>query len=167
MSTETPPLDPRKVKSIADAMEMKSKNRIRKLSSALWGGTCFMWYVWLGTAVYLEEKVVQFSKTSARKGQAFEAKTKTELGERARRARQAALRLSRSRVNRAGSLFGDKLHRPLHLLGMPSQRDMDRLQRMAEEMSVAVTELSQQTQSSTNKKQTSSTKGNGASKARS
>lgn len=161
------PVDPHleNVKPITDAIEKQSRSSIRRLSSALGNGTRFVWHAWLGTAASLEEAVVDLSRELARKGEAFEANTKSELSERARRARLAAAKLSKKRIESIETKFGGAFHRPLHLLGAPSRRDVIELQAMAEEMLAAIAELSRQTALSRSKKQTPGSKGNGAKNA--
>lgn len=158
------PVDPHleNVKPITDAIEKQSGSSIRGLGSALGNGTRFVWRAWLGTVVSAEELLVDLGKELASKGETFEANTKSELSERARRARLAAAKLSKKRIAGIETNFGGAFHRPLHWLGLPSRRDVTELQAMAEEMLVAVNELSQQAALSRAKKQTPGTKGNGA-----
>lgn len=143
MSTQTPPLDPHleNVQPITDAIEMRAKSRMAKLTAAACNGSRFLWRIGLGTTVTVEEQAMEVSQGLAHKGEVFEKKASAELVERAQRARQSAVNMGKAKVQDFERLVGNGTHHSLHLLGAPSRRDMAHLQQMAEKMSVTLAEL--------------------------
>ncbi|MEX1033008.1 MAG: phasin family protein [Cellvibrionaceae bacterium] len=136
------------VQSIAHTPEGKRPSIFAKAAGILRTGTRFAWHVGLGTAVSLEEKTLEITRDLAQKGESFEAKAKAGLRERATLSATKARDRAHARVAELETAMDSGVNRSLHLIGVPSRRDIVQLEQLLEEMSVTLAELTRQTQAS-------------------
>lgn len=132
--------------------EVKQPGRVAKVISGVGSAYKFAWYTCIGTALMVEEKVVDFSKKMAAKGAETDLKT-TLISSRldAPKAKlnkaKAELKLkAQEKVADVEHALDEGVNRSLHFVGVPSRKDMDQMTSLMKDMADSITELSSQLQ---------------------
>ena len=144
----------------------ESKLKAAKSLSTLAISSKFAWHTALGTAAMAEKGVVSFSKSLATKGSALatkgtvfaktmaikgseiEAKAKAEMTEKYSKAKTSTGKtkekitiISKAKIDDVEKLISKGLNKSLHVVGVPTRSDMDKLALLMGDMSKTIEEL--------------------------
>jgi len=137
----------------------ESKVMAAKSLSKITNSSKFAWHAWLGTAAFAEKSVVDFSKSMATKGTVFaktmatkgleiEAKAKAEMTEKMAKAKSSTGKtkdkitvLSKAKIENVEKMISKGLNKSLHVVGVPTRGDVDKLALLMSDMSKTIEEL--------------------------
>jgi hypothetical protein len=123
------------------------QSRVGKLMSGVSNLSKFAWHTCLGTAVSLEEKVVSFSYEMAQKGSDFEKQTKEKLGSRKTRLSSTSAELkakAKEKIVDVEHVIDNGVNKSLHMIGVPSRKDMNQLTNLMQDMADSISDLATQ-----------------------
>mgnify|MGYP003683631627 CR=1 FL=1 len=135
------------------APEIKRRSRVVKAISGVGSAYKFAWYSCLGTAVTVEERLVDFSKKMAVKGASVDIKpsiiSRTFDAPKAKitHASSELKYKAQEKITDVEQALDEGVNRSLHFIGVPSRKDMDQMTCLMKDMADSITELSSQLQS--------------------
>ncbi|BFM14705.1 hypothetical protein R50073_08880 [Maricurvus nonylphenolicus] len=123
------------------------ESRIGKLMSGVSNVSKFAWHTCLGTAVTLEEKVVSLGYEMAQKGSEFEKQAKDKIGSRKTRLTSTSAELkakAKEKIVDVEHVIDNGVNKSLHMIGVPSRKDMSQLTNLMQDMADSISELATQ-----------------------
>jgi hypothetical protein len=137
----------------------ESKLKAAKSLTTLSKSSKFVWHAWLGSAATAEKSVVDFAKSMTMKGTVFtktmatkgieiEAKAKAELTEKLSKAKSKSMLtrekisgISKAKIDDVEKMISKGLNKSLHVVGVPTRGDVDKLALLMSDMSSTIEEL--------------------------
>jgi len=139
--------------TVIDNMAVEKKgSRLIRVISGVGSVYKFAWNTCLGTAVTVEEKVVDFGKKMAVKGASVEIKSSIisrRLDVPKAKISHASAELkykAQEKIINVEHALDKGVNRSLHFMGVPSRKDMDQMTSLMKDMADSITELSSQLQ---------------------
>jgi predicted HicB family RNase H-like nuclease len=148
MTDETTPPETAQITSdSAEAPPQPKESRLGKLIAGVSSASKFAWHTCLGSAVVLEEKVVNLSYKMAEKGSEFEKQTKGKLDSRKTRLSSASAGFkakAQEKIVDVEQVIDKGVNRSLHMIGVPSRKDMNQLTNLMQDMADSISDLASQ-----------------------
>ena len=132
--------------------DVTQPSRVAKVISGVGSAYKFAWYTCLGTALTMEEKVVDFGKKMAAKGAETDLKAnlisnRLEAPKAKLNSAKAELKMkAQEKIAGVEHALDEGVNRSLHFVGVPSRKDMDQMTSLMKDMADSITELSSQLQ---------------------
>ncbi len=113
----------------------------------------YAWYTCLGTAMTVEENVVEFGKKMADKGESVEASAIKKITSKFDTRKTKLISVTddfkskaQEKVDDVEEILDKGVNKSLHFIGVPSRKDMDQMTSLMKDMAESITELSSQLQ---------------------